>query len=388
MKTKLTTKAKEILNKISEKGKLEPPEAIEIRKSPPEIVIRDNRLIIALLSIISVIAIGFVLYQIRSIILPFALAVFISYVLNPVIQFFENRKIPTFFAILFALIITFLVLNLCGILIFTSIKSFASEFPKYSAGITALIQNALDFLGIPNEAFKGAAGGGERSQLLDSIRDLSLHKLILNTLGSMLNFMSNTLLVLLFLLFILIGRNQLVLKVQHAFQEDTALRIADMLKNINRQIQRYLIAKGFISLATGFLYFIVLYSFKVEFAIIWGILAFLLNFIPTIGSVIATILPLLIAFIQFGNFADLLWLALILVTIQVTIGNFIDPRVVGQRLNLSPLVVLFSLMFWGWLWGIIGMFLAVPISVIIKIIFENTTSLQFISVLMSHTSKK
>jgi AI-2 transport protein TqsA len=124
----------------------------------------------------------------------------------------------------------------------------------------------------------------------------------------------------------------------------------------------------------------------VEFAIIWGLLTFLLNFIPNIGSVIATILPLLIAFIQFDSVGTLFWLALLLSGVQMIIGNFIDPRVVGRSVNLSPLVVLCSLMFWGWLWGFIGMFLAVPISVIIKIVFENTRSLKFISILMSHSS--
>ncbi len=351
-----------------------------------EIMIRENRIIIALLGVLTVIAIGFVLYQIRSIVLPFALAVFISYVLNPVIQFFEKRKVPSILAILLALIITFLVLNLFGVLVYTSISSFASEFPKYSDRIGVLLNNVLDFLNIPREILSGRWKSGEGFQLLDSIRDLSLHRLILNTLGSVLNFVSNSLLVLLFLLFILIGRNQLIRKVQVAFEAETAMRIAGMLKNMNRQIQRYLIAKGSTSLATGLLFFIILSLFGVEFAIIWGLLTFLLNFIPNIGSVIATILPLLIAFIQFGSLGTLFWLALLLSGVQMIIGNFIDPRVVGRSVNLSPLVVLCSLMFWGWLWGFIGMFLAVPISVIIKIVFENTRSLKFMSILMSHSS--
>lgn len=349
-------------------------------------MIRENRIIIALLGVLTVIAIGFVLYQIRSIILPFSLAVFISYLINPVVQFFENRRVPSFLAIILALIITFLVLNLFGVLIYTSIRSFASEFPKYSQRLNVLLYHILDFLKIPREAISSQDNKTDGLQILSSLQSLSLNKIILNTLGSLLNFMSNSLLVLLFLLFILIGRNQLVKKVQVAFEAQTSLRIAGMLKNINNQIQRYLIAKSLISLGTGLLFFIVLQSFGVEFAIIWGLLAFLLNFIPNIGSIIATVLPLLIGFIQFGSLGKLFWIALFLGSIQFILGNFLDPRIVGRSLNLSPLVVLFSLMFWGWLWGIIGMFLAVPISVIVKIIFENTRSLRFISVLMSHSS--
>lgn len=375
------------MGRLTEEKEAEHIEFIDTSKSPRDIIIRENRLIIALLSIITIIAIGFVLYQTRSIILPFALAVFFSYMLNPLITFFERRRVPTVLSILIALVITFLVLNLFGMLIYTSIKAFASEFPRYSSRITILLQNLLDYLNIPREALTNQVSEGERFHLLDQIRQLSLHKLILNTLGSMLNFMSNTFLVLLFLLFILIGRNQLIRKVEFAFKDDDSHRVSEMIKNINRQIQKYLIAKGFTSSATGFLFFIVLSAFKVEFAIIWGILAFLLNFIPNIGSIIATALPLLIAFIQFGSISNVIWLSVFLIGIQMIIGNFIDPRIVGRRLNLSPLVVLFSLIFWGWLWGIIGMFLAVPISVIIKIIFENTDSLRFISVLMSHSAK-
>lgn len=356
-------------------------------KTTRDFMLRENRIMMGMLGILTVIAIGFVLYQIRSIILPFALALFISYVLNPVIQFFEDRKVPTFLAILLALVVTFLVLNLFGVLVYSSIKSFAAEFPQYEQRLSHIFYNTLSFFNIPRDAFDTQAGGGDKIKWLDSIRSLSLQRIVLNTLGSMLNFMSNTLLVLLFLLFIFIGRNQVALKINIAFEYDTANRIAGILKNINKQIQKYLIAKGLISLATGLLYFVILLIFDVKFAIIWAILAFLLNFIPNIGSIIATLLPLTIAFIQFESVASVLWLLLLLVGVQFVMGNLIDPKVVGQSLNLSPLVVLFSLMFWGWLWGIIGMFLAVPISVVIKIIFENIDSLRFISVMMSAPQK-
>jgi predicted PurR-regulated permease PerM len=116
---------------------------------------------------------------------------------------------------------------------------------------------------------------------------------------------------------------------------------------------------------------------------IWGILTFLLNFIPSIGSVVATILPITIAFIQFESYLTIFLVAVLLIVVQFTMGNLIDPRVVGDSVNLSPLVVLFSLIFWGWLLGIVGMFLAVPLSVVLKIVFENISDLRFLSVLMS-----
>lgn len=348
-----------------------------------DVMVRENRIIIAFLGILTVIAVGMVLYQIRSIILPFALAVFIGYIINPIIGFFEKRKVPTVLSILLALIITFMVLNFFGILVYTSIKSFTSEFPQYEQRLGVMLDSVRQFFKIPSEVFKEEIKPQGSLEWLNSIRELSLHKLVLSTLGSLVNFMSNTFLVLLFLLFILIGRNQIHLKIKAAFEPELSEKISKILLNINKQIQKYLIAKTLISLLTASLFFVVLSLFNVQFAIIWGLLTFLLNFIPNIGSIIATILPLTIAFIQFEKIGTVFWLAFILITIQAVVGNFIDPRVVGRRLNLSPLVVLFSLMFWGWLFGIIGMFLAVPISVVIKIVFENIEDLRFLSIMMS-----
>lgn len=352
-------------------------------KRPGEAVLQTNQLIVGLLGIITAIAVGFVLYQIRSIILPFAMAVFISFLLNPIISFFEERRVPTFLAIIFAIILTFVVLNFFGVLVYTSIKSFAAEFPRYELKLSRWVQEILRLLNIPPEIFAQQAKDSNGLAWINSVRDLSLHTLILNTLGSIVNFMSNTLLVLLFLLFILSGRNQLTKKAKLAFNGNMADKISTILTNVNAQIQKYIIAKTLISFTTGLLFAIVLTIFDVPFALIWGIMAFLLNFIPNIGSFIATILPLAIAIIQFNSLTSIIWLGAILAGIQFIIGNLLDPRVIGRQVNLSPLVVLFSLMFWGWLWGLIGMFLAVPIAVIIKIIFENIDGLRFISVLMS-----
>lgn len=346
--------------------------------------IAESRIIVILLGILSAIAIGFVLYYTRSIVLPFALAVFISYILNPLITFFEKRKIPVSIAIILAIIITFMFLNLFGILVYGSIKSFASDFPKYETRINNIYKDVLQFLDIPQAQVPGDVQEGDRFGILADIKNLSISGMVLKTLGSIMNFLSNTALVLLFLLFILVGRKQLTHKIQFAFKHDLSTRISTIITNINREIQKYLVAKTLISFLTGALATIVLILFNVEFALVWGMLTFLLNFIPTIGSFVAVLLPLGIAFFQYSNHLIMVfWLALILISIQLTIGNLVDPRIVGRSLNLSPLVVLFALIFWGWLWGIIGMFLAVPLAVITKIIFENIDSLRSLSVLMS-----
>src|SRR3990172_2347840 len=343
----------------------------------------ENQIIIALLAVICVVCIGFILSVARSIVLPLALAVFLNYILNPFIGLFERLKIPSVISTLLAVLMTFLVMVFLGIMISNSIESFAEELPKYEARINAITQNTLKILNIPPEAFKSATGWTKDPQIAAVLGDLSITGIMSSILGSVTTFLANFLLVLLFLLFILMGRNQLIHKLERAFEPNISKKVSGIILNINKEIQKYLIAKTLISLATGLLAMLVLSLFGVQFALIWGVLTFLLNFIPNIGSVIATILPLTIALIQFDKVIMVVWIALCLTSIQMVVGNIIDPKVIGRSLNLSPIVVLFSLMFWGWLWGLIGMFLSVPIAVMIKIIFENIKQLRFASVLMS-----
>jgi len=127
---------------------------------------------------------------------------------------------------------------------------------------------------------------------------------------------------------------------------------------------------------------IVLLIFGVPFAVLFGVLNFLLNYIPTIGSIIGTTLPVLIAALQFDSLWPAFWLLIILMGLQMLMGNWLEPKLMGTSLGMSPLLVLFALFFWGWLWGIPGMILAVPIMAILQIIFKNIPSLNFLAALM------
>ena len=156
-----------------------------------------------------------------------------------------------------------------------------------------------------------------------------------------------------------------------------------IVKKVNAEINKYIITKTLISFLTGALVTFTLWLFNVEFAFIWGLLTFLLNFIPNIGSIIATLFPITFALVQFDNVMIVIWIAIILLGIQFVVGNVVEPKVVGKSMGISPVVVLFSLIFWGYVWGIVGMVLAVPIAVFIKIILDNISELKPLSVLMS-----
>ena len=188
---------------------------------------------------------------------------------------------------------------------------------------------------------------------------------------------------LFFLIFILAGRGRVKQKVLGHFPGQRADQILDVIDNIDSQIQRYLAIKTLVSLVTGILTTVVLYLFGVEFAIVFGFLTFLLNYIPNIGSFIATGFPVLIALFQFGSIWKAVWILIILIVIQQALGNLVEPRVMGEGLGLSPLVILFSLIFWGWLWGIPGMLLAIPITAVVKIVCSNIPPLEGIAVMIS-----
>ena len=156
-----------------------------------------------------------------------------------------------------------------------------------------------------------------------------------------------------------------------------------LVHNIDSQIQRYLAIKTVVSFFTGVFAMAVLMLFGLDFAILFGLLTFILNYIPNIGSFIATAFPVIIAIFQFETIWPAVWILVILVLIQQIMGAFVEPRLMGKGLDLSPLVILFFLFFWGWLWGIPGMILAVPIAAIVKIVISNIPELDFIAVFMS-----
>jgi len=337
---------------------------------------QENKVSIAFLGLIVVFIAGVLLRLAKPVLFPFFLAIFISFVLYPVLDFLTRLKIPKAVSILFILFITFFVLYLLGVLFYSSGKAFASEFPKYGQKISSILVSL-------EEKFRLTPLKWDPLEWVGQLDISKIGSLVLASLGPFFSFISNLFLILIFLIFILAGRGKTKAKIQNSFEEKRAKKITEVIKNIDNQIQKYLAIKTVVSFFTGLFATVVLLIFGVDFAIVFGFLTFLLNYIPNIGSIVATALPVLIATFQFETFWPAFWILIILGSIQMLMGNFVEPKLMGQGLGLSPLVVLFSLFFWGWLWGIPGMILAVPIAAVIKIVCSNITSLEFVGELMS-----
>ncbi|MFT4603626.1 MAG: AI-2 transport protein TqsA [Rhodothermales bacterium] len=341
---------------------------------------RNYNLISIFLGIVAVFVVGVTLMQLRVVLMPFVLAMLLSVIFKPLIVGLKARRFPTALSLLLVLIAFFLVLFLLGWFLTSSIGSFAQEVPRYEARATAYLNNVEAWAILRLADFSIEVGDTTWSR---SINLSSLTGVITTGIGTFFSFLGTAFLVLLFMMFILAGSGDLVEKVKLAFPEGPADRIATVISNVDAQLRRYLITKTLISFLTGLITGLVVAAFGVDFPFVWGFLAFVLNYIPNFGSLVAVVFPVFLSLLQFDSVGLTIVLLVLLVSMQAVLGNFIEPRLMGFRLNLSPLFILVCLIFWGWLWGFWGLVLAVPLTAAVKIVFENIEVLKPVSILMS-----
>jgi AI-2 transport protein TqsA len=322
-----------------------------------------NRLIVASLVIFAIVAIGIVLIYARSVLIPFVLAVFISLLISPILDFQVLRlKIPRVFAITITLIIVLIILAILFLAVSQAIQSIVSTAGRYSDSFVELIELVLQ---------KAQSWGlsPNQEEIVGTLQQ-RIPGFITNAFGTAFGFVSSIVLVTIFVIFLLIGRNSRIIH-------------KGIYADIDQQIRRYITIKAIVSTVTGLLVWAVLALFKLELANVFGILAFLLNFIPSVGSIIATFLPIPIAVAQFQNPLMIILVVGVPGAIQMVIGNGIEPRLMGKGLHLHPITVLLALSFWGLLWGIPGMFLAVPMTAVVRIILMKIDTLKPIGKLLA-----
>ncbi len=295
---------------------------------------KENRVATACLVIIVIFLSGVVLRMAKPVLFPFFLAVLISFILLPVIDFFTRFKIPRFVAVIVLLLVTFAGLYLLGVLFFSTGKAFAAEVPVYGENILSTIdalQQRLNFTPLDLETINW-----EEQVNLNRVGGL-----LVSSLGPFISFISKLFLVFIFLVFILAGRGKTRVRIEKSLQIGNAQKMNAIIENIDIQVQKYLGIKTVVSFLTGVFVTVVLLLFGLDFAIFFGFLTFILNYIPNLGSFIATAFPVTIALLQYESPWAAVWILVILTVIQQSMGNFIEPRLQGKGLGLSPLVVLF-----------------------------------------------
>jgi len=347
--------------------------------------VRDEKVILILVGVIAAFLIGVTLLELRTVLVPFAVALLLSIMFQPLVVYLKSKRIPNYLSLLAVLLSLALALGLIGLVVYQSARSLANSIDHYEDRIIEIVEQAEQTAA----RYAGPLGLDVEDLDISRMVDASFFSSLLQGgVGSFFTFLANAFMVLLFMLFILAGSGEFSVKVRQAYPPEIATRVEGATYNIVRGVQRYLVAKTFVSALTGVLIGLTLWILGVDFPVFWGFTAFILNFIPNIGSIAAVLLAFLASMLQFPTLLIPLATLVCLALIQLVVGNLIDPWVMSTNLDLSPLLVIVSLIFWGWLWGIAGAVLAVPLIATIKVIFENIEGLRPLAVLMGSANKK
>ena len=315
-----------------------------------------------------------------ALVVRFLLALFIVFICGPLFFWLNRKGVPRWASIIITLLVILAFGALLGVLIGTSVNDFTETLPDYQQNFTRVISGLITWLD---------ARGIEVPR--DAALEIFNLNMIMNLVGSMLTtltgMLSDSFLILLIIIFLFMEASSVPLKVAAIWGEDSQT-MAELSK-FAESMQRYIALKTIISLATGVFIAIALIIIGVDFPLLWGLLAFLLNYIPTIGSILASIPPILLALIQPNlGLGSAIIVSIIYLVVNNVIGGFIEPRTMGKGLGISPLVVFLSVVFWGWVLGPIGMLLSVPLTMSVKIYLESRDHTRWIAVMLSRTVPK
>lgn len=329
-------------------------------------------------TLIAAIAVGVVLKHLGGILIPFVLAGFLSILFKPVIEALRSKGIPRVVGMVVVLGITSAGLWLFYLIAASGAESFSERSAYYSQKLDALLDDAGSIL-------HPFIGKGQASLSWEDIVSAErITSFATQQVTGIITLLSDSVMVLLYLLFMLLAGDTLPTKIRQAFRNNDEERLVMILSELHGKIRKYLQVKTAFNIFNGFATWLVLISFGVDFAALFGLIAFAMHYIPNIGSILSTVLPVLLYLVQTGDVASVIVLLIVLTLVQNLIGNVLEPKVMGVQLKLSPVVVLFSLIFWGWMWGVVGMILSIPMVAVLKVILESFPSTRPLGILMGN----
>lgn len=308
----------------------------------------------------------------EELLVPLVFAAFLAILTAPAVIWLEQKRVPPWLAVSIVLLGVLVALAGLGTILGGSVNSFVAAIPRYQVRLNELLvtyANTFEFFGFTLQE--------------DSLRQVANPSEVMSFVGELITqlaaMLSDTALILLTMVFILLEVASIPRKLRRALGDPHA----DLSRyaSLAQEVKRYVVIKTYISAATGVLVGCFLHLLGVDFPVLWALVAFLLNYIPNIGSIIAAIPAVLLALIQFGLGAALVTASGYIV-VNMVMGNMLEPRLLGRKLGLSTLVVFLSLIFWGWLWGPMGMLLSVPLTMIVKILLESSAQFHSLAKLM------
>ncbi len=325
------------------------------------------------------IAVVIILIYGKNLLIPFVLALIFWFLIKEMRYFvkrvkFIKKNVPDMVLNLLGFAVIFLILGGFVKILSSNISQLSTSTAIYQKNINVLIDSINSTFNI---------------DLSTSIKEFSAKynytEVLKNLFNSLRDIFSKAMLIIVYALFILFEEPFFSQKIHKIYNNNPAQekQTNQILKQIDKSIGRYLSVKTLMGLLTAFCSYFALLFIGIEAPLFWAFLIFLMNFIPAIGSLIATIFPAVFAMMQFGTVMPGVWTLIIVGAIQLFIGNYVDPKITGDFLNVSPLIIILGLSFWGAIWGVVGMLLSVPISVMLILIFANIPSTKWVAILLS-----
>ncbi|MBS0359292.1 MAG: AI-2E family transporter [Proteobacteria bacterium] len=318
----------------------------------------------------------------KSLLVPFVIAVVIWYLIISLTGFIQRvrvfgQNVPEIVATLLAILLGAILIWGFAALVSANISMVVEKAPHYQAKLKQLLSHAIDWFGLQ-----------QVPKLSDLFSELNFISLTSGFAQMVTEVAANAGIILIYVLFLLLEHHTFNQKLEALIQQPEQLqKTREIVHRISAKIRSYVGIKTALSLFAASLSYILLRSVGVDFPEFWALLIFLLHYIPTIGSIVATVFPCLLAIVQFESWVPFTIVALGLMFIQFVVGNILEPRLMGKSFNLSGLVILLSLGFWGKLWGITGMFLCVPFTVIASIILSSFSKTRSIAIFLSEDGK-
>lgn len=308
----------------------------------------------------------------ESLMVTFLLSGFFAIICAPPFMFMQKKGLPAWLSLILVVIVICLIQLILLTIVTTSVSDFSRDLPIYQERINVLTGDAFNLL---------ASWGLEipQDKLKNYFDPSAIFKLAVAALGNLGTVLSNSFLIILTVIFMLFEGASLPAKLHQAFGENSN-HMAHIERFLNT-VKQYMTIKTAISLATGAMIYLWLLILGIDYPLLWALLAFLFNFVPNIGSIIAAVPTVLLALIQLGPLSALLT-ASGYIAANMVMGNVIEPRFMGKGLGLSTLVVFLSLVFWGWVFGPVGMLLSVPLTMLLKIAFESSEETEWLAILM------
>ncbi|MGE5682928.1 MAG: AI-2E family transporter [Bacillota bacterium] len=316
------------------------------------------------------IAVTFVILKVlQDIFVPLVVAYFLFFIFMPLNSYLRKIKFPVWTAIIIDLLIMMLVMGIVSWFIIAEFGSFWDKLPEYENRINKTISGAAISFGIRDPSLRNF-------QLRELSQQIDFGTIAGNAFASTFSFLGNFLIMFILFAFIVPGHPIIYNALEKRFADKKTF--SDTFQEISVQVRKYFSSKVIISVITAFAEGLTVYLFGVDFAVVWGVLIFFLNFIPGIGSLIALSLPCLLALAIFDSLLKVIIMVIVLVIMDTILGNIIEPLMFGDRMEMNPLIIILSLLIWGYVWGVLGALLSVPIMAIFKIIISRSRSVNLI----------